>query len=100
MKYSSTWPSSRPPRRIIFDARDLTSRTFGGGSLGVLFQNELHDWRIGGQSNPFFARLGIIFGKQRIAFDFTTKVTELAPGTGDKPATVQPLKQKRQKPSV
>ena len=42
--------------------------------------------------------LGI--GKQRIAFDFTTKVTELAPGTGDKPATVQPLKQKRQKPSA
>jgi hypothetical protein len=47
---------------------DLTSRTYGGGSLGVLYQNELHDWRAGGQANPFFARLGIIFGKQRIAF--------------------------------
>ncbi len=47
---------------------DLTSRTFGGGSLAVLYQNELHDWRVSGQANPFFARLGIIFGKQRIAF--------------------------------
>ena len=47
---------------------DLTSRTYGGGSLGVLYQNELHDWRTGGPANPYFARLGIIFGKQRIAF--------------------------------
>lgn len=47
---------------------DLTSRTFGGGSLAVLYQNELHDWRVGGQANPFFARLGVIFGKQRVAF--------------------------------
>jgi hypothetical protein len=47
---------------------DLTSRTYGGGSLAVLFQNELHDWRTSGQANPFFARLGIIFGKTRIAF--------------------------------
>lgn len=47
---------------------DLTSRTYGGGSLAVLYQNELHDWRTGGQANPYFARLGIIFGKQRIAF--------------------------------
>ena len=39
-------------------------------------------------------------GKQRIAFDFTTKVTELAPGTGDRPAEVRPIKQKRQKPSA
>ena len=45
---------------------DLTSRTYGGGSLAVLYQNELHDWRTSGQANPFFARLGIIFGKQRI----------------------------------
>ena len=45
---------------------DLTSRTYGGGSLGVLYQNELHDWRTSGQANPFFAGLGIIFGKQRI----------------------------------
>ncbi len=47
---------------------DISSRTVGGGSLGVLFQNELHDWRIGGQANPYFARLGVIFGKSRIAF--------------------------------
>jgi hypothetical protein len=47
---------------------DLTSRTYGGGSLGVFYQNELHDWRTGGPANPYFARLGIIFGKQRIAF--------------------------------
>lgn len=47
---------------------DLTSRTYGGGSLAILFQNELHDWRTSGQANPFFARLGIIFGKQRICF--------------------------------
>jgi hypothetical protein len=47
---------------------DITSRTVGGGSLAVLFQNELHDWRIGGQSNPYFARLGVIFGKSRVAF--------------------------------
>jgi hypothetical protein len=47
---------------------DLTSRTYGGGSLAVLYQNELHDWRTGGSANAFFARLGIIFGKQRIAF--------------------------------
>lgn len=45
---------------------DMTSRTYGGGSLAVLYQNELHDWRTGGQANPFFARLGIIFGKPRI----------------------------------
>jgi hypothetical protein len=47
---------------------DLTSRTYGGGSLGVLYQNELHDWRTGGPANPYFARLGIIFGKPRLAF--------------------------------
>jgi hypothetical protein len=47
---------------------DVSTRTAGGGSLAVLFQNELHDWRVSGQANPFFARLGIIFGKTRIAF--------------------------------
>lgn len=47
---------------------DLTSRTYGGGSLGVLYQNELHDWRTSSQANPFFARLGLIFGKQRVGF--------------------------------
>ena len=34
----------------------------------MLFQNELHDWRVSNQANPFFARLGVLFGKTRIAF--------------------------------
>lgn len=64
-----------PPARLHWwilpppgPGNDLTSRTYGGGSLAILFQNELHDWRTSGQANPFFARLGIIFGKQRIGF--------------------------------
>jgi hypothetical protein len=47
---------------------DVSSRTSGGGSIAVLFQNELHDWRTSTQANPFFARLGVLFGKPRIAF--------------------------------
>lgn len=47
---------------------DVTSRTAGGGSIAVLFQNELHDWRTGGAANPFFGRLGVLFGKTRIVF--------------------------------
>ncbi|MCP4303574.1 MAG: hypothetical protein GY788_01555 [bacterium] len=47
---------------------DVSSRTASGGSIAVLFQNELHDWRTGSQANPFFARLGVLFGKTRIAF--------------------------------
>jgi hypothetical protein len=47
---------------------DVSSRTASGGSLAVLFQNELHDWRTAGQANPYFARLGVLFGKTRIAF--------------------------------
>ena len=47
---------------------DVSSRTASGGSFAVLFQNELHDWRVGNQANPFFARLGVLFGKTRIAF--------------------------------
>ena len=42
---------------------DVSSRTASGGSVAILYQNELHDWRIGGAANPFFARLGVIFGK-------------------------------------
>lgn len=64
-----------PPARIHWwvlpptgSGNDVTSRTAGGGSLAVLFQNELHDWRTGGQANPFFARLGVIFAKTRITF--------------------------------
>jgi hypothetical protein len=47
---------------------DVSSRTYGGGSLAVLYQGELHDWRTSSQANPFFARLGILFGKNRVAF--------------------------------
>ncbi|HET9768491.1 MAG TPA: ATP-binding protein [Thermoanaerobaculia bacterium] len=47
---------------------DVSSRTASGGSLAVLFDNELHDWRTSNQANPFFARLGVLFGKTRIAF--------------------------------
>lgn len=47
---------------------DVSSRTESGGSLAVLYQNELHDWRTSNQGNPYFARLGILFGKSRIAF--------------------------------
>lgn len=47
---------------------DVSTRTAGGGSLAVLYQNELHDWRTGNQANPFFARMGVLFGKSRITF--------------------------------
>ncbi len=47
---------------------DVSSRTASGGSMAVLYQNELHDWRTGGQANAFFARLGVLFGKTRITF--------------------------------
>ena len=47
---------------------DVSSRTASGGSLAVLYDNELHDWRTSNQANPFFARLGVLFGKTRIAF--------------------------------
>lgn len=47
---------------------DVSTRTVSGGSIAVLFQNELHDWRVGSQANPYFARLGVLFGKTRICF--------------------------------
>jgi hypothetical protein len=47
---------------------DVSSRTASGGSLAVLYDNELHDWRTSNQANPFFARLGVLFGKTRLAF--------------------------------
>jgi hypothetical protein len=46
---------------------DVSTRTASGGSIAVLYQNELHDWRTGNQANPFFARMGILFGKHRVA---------------------------------
>ncbi len=47
---------------------DVSTRTASGGSISVLFQNELHDWRLSNQANPYFARMGILFGKTRIGF--------------------------------
>lgn len=47
---------------------DLSSRTHSGGSLAVLFQDELYEWRTSNQANPYFARLGVLFGKTRVAF--------------------------------
>lgn len=47
---------------------DVSSRTASGGSVSVLYENELHDWREGNQASPFFARLGILFGKNRVGF--------------------------------
>lgn len=47
---------------------DVSSRTYSGGSLAVLYENELHDWKTVNQANAYFARLGILFGKSRIMF--------------------------------
>lgn len=50
------------------EGSDVSSRTNSGGSFAVLYQNELHDWKTGNQANSYFARLGVLFGKSRIAF--------------------------------
>lgn len=47
---------------------DVSTRTASGGSIAVLYQNELHDWRMSNQANAYFARLGVLFGKPRIGF--------------------------------
>jgi hypothetical protein len=47
---------------------DLSTRTSSGGSMAVLYQNELHDWRSGSQANAHLARLGILYGKSRLGF--------------------------------
>lgn len=47
---------------------DVSSRTMSGGSIAALYQNELHDWRTSNQANPYFARLGVLFGKTRFGF--------------------------------
>jgi hypothetical protein len=63
-----------PPARIHWwvlpsgAGTDVSSRTASGGSLAVLFDNELHDWRTSNQANPYFARLGVLFGKNRFGF--------------------------------
>jgi Histidine kinase-, DNA gyrase B-, and HSP90-like ATPase len=64
-------PAARVHWWVLPEARtgsDVSSRTAGGGSIAVLYQNELHDWRTTNHANPFFARLGVLFGKQRICF--------------------------------
>jgi hypothetical protein len=67
-------PDGVPPARMHWwvlpggTGTDVSSRTASGGAFAVLFQNELHDWKTGNQANPFFARLGVLFGKSRIAF--------------------------------
>jgi hypothetical protein len=47
---------------------DVSTRTASGGSIAVLYQNELHDWRTSNQANPLFARMGVLFGKSRVGF--------------------------------
>lgn len=59
-----------PPSKVhwyLFDeGKDPSSRTYAGGSIAVAFQNELHDWRYGGQASATFARAGILYGKSRV----------------------------------
>jgi hypothetical protein len=42
-------------------------------------------------------RFIIGIGSQRLAYDFTTTITKLPPTTGDQPAPVVPLKQRKRK---
>jgi hypothetical protein len=42
-------------------------------------------------------RIIIGIGQQRIAFDLFTRVTRLPPHTGDQPAPVLPIKEKRKR---
>lgn len=66
--------ADQPPARIHWwvlatgPGSDVSTRTASGGSIAVLFQNELHDWKTSSQASPWFARMGVLFGKQRIAF--------------------------------
>ena len=63
-----------PPARMFWwvlpvgKGTDLSSRTASGGSLAICYQDELHDWRTSNQANPFLARLGVLFGKNRFGF--------------------------------
>ena len=41
-------------------------------------------------------RVIVGIGKQRVAFDFFTRITQLPPTTGDRPASVLPIKKNRQ----
>jgi hypothetical protein len=42
-------------------------------------------------------RFILAIGNQRIAFDFTSRVTELPRGTGDRPAPVLPMKKSKKR---
>lgn len=66
---SSAIPSAKMHWWVLpAQGTDVSSRTNSAGSFAVLYQNELHDWKIGSQANSYFARLGVLFGKSRIAF--------------------------------
>jgi hypothetical protein len=43
-------------------------------------------------SDPSTQRVILAIGRQRIAYDFTTRITRLPPTTGDQPAGVLPMK--------
>ncbi|MGC2222435.1 MAG: ATP-binding protein, partial [Methylocella sp.] len=63
--------ADQPPARIHWwvlttSGSDVSTRTSSGGSIAVLYQNELHDWKSSSQANPYFARMGVLFGKTRI----------------------------------
>jgi len=62
-----------------FDApKEISARHYGGSSFAVLFQNELHDWKTGFFASPYFARLGVLWGKSRIAFILEPKGTTVS----------------------
>lgn len=62
-----------PPARVHYwvfhpdEGPKVSSRTVSPGSIAVLYQNELHDWRTGARANADYARFGIIFGKSRVS---------------------------------
>jgi hypothetical protein len=43
-------------------------------------------------SDPSAHRVVFAIGRQRVAYDFTARITELPPTTGDQPAPVLPMK--------
>ena len=46
-------------------------------------------------SDPESSRMIITIGRERYAYDMTTRITRLHPTTGDQPAPVVPLKPSR-----
>jgi len=72
-----------PPAKLHWwvlpaEGSDVSSRTYGGGNFAVLYQNELHDWKTSNHAGPYFARLGVLFGKSRIAFVLEPEGTTIA----------------------